>query len=515
MENFQEAKRTRRQWKGNTGRFRGGKLVPVMFHAVRESEGGLLQQKVAIELDPIPGRLISEITAEMFTIFVPVQAMDMIKDASGAYAGITDVVRDKLLSSTPLFGTEPENTISRTAKVNPKSVAGVKRVSEAVKLAYNAAVNMLRQRIYYNATLLPYTNTAIAPAIYSKTVLDRINGVLDPEDRVNGRVNLTIPTMNLPIPGITRTGAANFTGSASVASAGSPYTVGVAGNNLNFAIGVGGQLTATFDGAATGVALDDFYNAETMDRFARIMDQMMRDNPTFGPEMVVRWAHGLSVDAGRTPFILAERRTTFSKSMAGAMDSAGVNDDVMRTDGAVLIDITVPIPRTELGGVIVTLIAIKPDEKLAAQPEPFLSEVWTHQNYVADSMALDPVAVTVRDMWSDCPQADETNVVAYTGLNALKEMYVDYGFARSVDLAQVDNKTAIWQVDVPLSVNPGNVNYPDYIDHGVFAYGGTQASPADVATFTVQSIQTSPTPMIVGPTPVEDIPVLGDTVWTN
>lgn len=510
MENFQEPKRTRRQWKGNTGRFRGGKLVPVMFHAVRESEGGLIQQKVAIELDPIPGRLISEITAELYTIFVPLQAMDMIKDPAGAYAGITDVVRDKLLSSTPLFGTEPEHTLSRIAKVNPKSVAGVKRVSETVKLAYNAAVNMLRQRIYYNATLLPYTNTAIAPAIYSKTVLDQINGVLDPEDRVNGAVALQLPNLNLP----------TFLADRVVATDSLAQYVSVKGSDQSLYVGSAiteaNKIYTRLNNVVAGnVSLDDFYNAQTMDRLAREMDQLMRDNPTFGAEMVVRWAHGLSVDAGRTPFILAERRTTFRKSMAGAMDSSGVTDDVMRTDGSVLIDISVPIPRTELGGVIVTLIAIKPDEKLAAQPEPFLSEVWTHQNYVADSLALDPVPVTVRDLWSDCAQAAETNVVAYTGLNALKEMYVDYGFARSVDLALVDNKTAIWQVHVPLSVNPDNVNYPDYIDHGVFAYGGTQASPADVATFTMQSIQTTPTPMIVGPTPVEDIPVLADTTWTN
>ena len=265
--------------------------------------------------------------------------------------------------------------------------------------------------------------------------------------------------------------------------------------------------------AAGGVSLVDFYNAQRMDEFARTMDQIMRDNPQYGQEMVLRWAHGLSVDPGRMPFILAERRVVMNKSLQGATDSAGVNDDVLRTDGGVRINVTVPLPRTELGGIVVTLIAIKPDEKLASQPHPFLSDVWTAENFVADTLALDPQPVTVRELYSDCLSADETNVVAYTGLNALKETYVDYGFSRQVNLTLVENKTAIWQIDVPLSVNPTNVNYPDYVDHGVFAYGGTQAAPTEVCTYTIESVQNSPTPMLVGPTPVEDIGVNNDNLF--
>lgn len=534
MMNFQTARGVRKQWKGNTGRFRGGRLEPVMMHAVRESEGGMIQQSLSIELDPIPGRLISEITAQMVTVFVPLQAMDYIKDPAAGTAGMTDVVRDKLLSTTPLFATEPEGVISRRAKVNPRSVAGVKRVNEACRLAYNCAVNMLRQRAYFRAALVAHTNTAILPAIYSQNVLDRINGVLDPEDRINGQVNLTIPAMTLPVSGIgissTDIGAVaaqniRRKGGAASAQIGNGWIDNPDGGTVAGRARVAvlqdpanpgyPDISAIFGGAGTTMGLDDFYNAQLMDDFARQMDQMMRDNPTFGEEMVLRWAHGLNVDAGRTPFILAEREVLFNKMLQGATDTTGVNDDVLRTDGMVKISVAVPIPRTELGGMIVTLIAIKPDEKLASQPEPFLSDVWTHQNYVADSMALDPVPVTVRELFSDCAAGDEPNVVAYTGLNALKQTYIDYGFSRDTNLTLVDNKTAIFQLDVPLSVNATNINYPDYVDHGVFAFGGTVGSPTDVATFSITSIQSSPSPMIVGPTPIEDIPTNADTVWQN
>lgn len=532
--NFQSAKRIRRMGKGNTGRIRGGKLYPIMMHMIRGSESGVLDQTITLELDPIPGRLISEAWLEAFDIFVPLQAMDAIKDPGAAYAGMTEVVREKLLSGTPVLGLENEGTISQTAKVNPRSIAGAKKVNECVRLAYNCAVNMLRQRAYFRASLVLHSNTAILPAIYAQTVLDRINGVLDPDDRVNGMVQFEtgVITTTAAFPATTadlkRAFLTNTTASGTIdtitGAADSTTTfdniVAKRASNTAAPNPVPGvdipamSLPVNMTGLDIGsVSLQDFYNAQNMDKFARLMDDMMRKNPQYGEEMVLRWAHGLSVDAGRMPFILAERRIPINRTIAGAMDSAGVNDDVMRTDGAVRFGVTVPIPKTELGGVIVTLICLKPDEKLRAQPEPFLSDVWTADNFVADSLALDPQPVTVRDMYSDCASGDEATVLAYTGLNALKEAYVDYGFSRATNLALVDNKTAIWQVDVPLSVNPENVNYPDYIDHGVFAYGGTEASPTDVATFSIQSTQNSPTPMIVGPTPVEDIGINNDNLF--
>lgn len=534
--NFQEPKRIRRMPRGNTGRARFGKLYPATIHAVRPSESGTIAQTLSVELDPIPGRLLSQMFLEMYTCFVPVQAIDAIKDPAAQYAGMTEVVREKLLSGTPLFGLENEGEISKRFKVNPRSIGGAKKVNEIVRLAYNCTVNMLRQRRYFRATQLLHSNTAIQPAILAETVLDKIRGVLDPDDRVNGMVQFetgvitttaALPAQTLDLkrvymkdPTDNSLNLDNLDGSNNVnPGQGSilyaKRTSGTAAANPMPGVDLpAASLPVNMTGLDIGsVSLQDFYNAQNMDKFARLMDAMMRNNPQYGEEMVLRWAHGLQVDAGRMPFIIAERRVPINKSLAGAMDTTGIEDDVLRTDGSVTISVIAPIPKTELGGVIVTLLALKPDEKLASQPDPFLSDVWTADNYVADTLALDPQPVTVRDLYSDCAAVDETTVVAYTGLNALKEVYVDYGFDRHIDPATVDSKTAIFQLDVPLSVNPDNVNYPAYLDHGVFAFGGTEALPAEVATFTIQSVQSSPTPLIFGPTPVEDIGINNDNLF--
>lgn len=488
-----------------TGRFRGGKLNPVMAVAVKGSEGGMLSQTVTMELDPIAGRLITPITGEMISVFVPAQAIDEIKAPGAAYAGMTEVVREKLLSGNPLFVLETEGEISQRCGIEPRSIGGVKRVNEAVRLAHNVAVNHLRQRRFHRATLLLHTNTSVTPAILSETVLDRLNGVLDPDDRINGLVTLDV---NVSLPQIDANVLSNTALTVNsnlqleVNGASAPRQVSffnsaapIAADNL-FA-----RLNAqALPSQAGNVSLADFYNAENMDRRVREMNQIIKDNPEYGEEMVLRWAHGLSVDMGKTPQIISEQRTFFQRNIVGAMDTAGINGEVMRSDFIVQMQFTVPIPKTELGGVIITFLVLKPDETLATQPHPILSDVWAADNFVADELALDPVPVTGRDLDSGIAQALETTVMLYTGHNALKQAYMHYGFTRNLNLGTVANKTAIWQLQVPLSVTPSSVLYPDTLSHYPFA-----DQNAEVCTYTISSTATFSTPMIFGPTPVENI----------
>lgn len=522
--NFQKTRNTRREARTLVGRTRGGKLTPIMATPVRGNEGGMLSQSVTLELDPIAGRMITPITAEMRAVFVPVQAIDAIKDPAAAYAGMTEVIREKLLTGNPLFGLENEGEISKRCGVNPRSIGGAKKVNEMVRLAHNAAVNYLRQRKYDKATLVAHTNTAVTPAIIAQTVLDRLNGVLDPDDRINGSVALELPSMNLPlvgaapVTGITQS-SNNYPSVAGVTMTGSmtQLELNAATNALNFKRKSGNPygteldivanlstVTAQLNGTTAGnVSLVDFYNAERMDQLTRVMREIVDNNPEYGEEMVLRWAHGLQVDAGKVPFVIAEKTQPFGRSLVGATDAVGVLADTMRSDMMLEMSFTVPIPKTELGGIIVTFLSIKPDETLAGQPHPFLSDVWGAENFVADEMALDPVPVTIRELDADCTSGQETTVALYTGHNALKATYVDYGLNRHLNPTTVANKTALWQIKVPMSVTPNSILYPDNLDHYPFA-----DSSAEVCTYTIMSQAVVQTPMHIGPTPVETLAII-------
>ena len=520
---YQTTRNVRRESRTLVGRFRGGKLNPVMAVAVRGNEGGLLAQSMTLELDTIMGRMITPVTGEMISVFVPVQAIDAIKEPGADYAGLTEVIREKLLSGNPLFGLENEGEISKRCGVNPRSIGGGKKVNEMVRLAHNAAVNYLRTRKYAKATKLLANSTAVTPALISQTVLDRLNAVLDPDDRINGQVHLDLPNMILPVTGITQANAAvsalsqNNTGaqfgagaiSFGTTTAGHPAAYSAAVSFKRKSGNPGGtalDINAVFEGAsAGGVSLVDFYNAQKMDELTRTMRKIVDENAEYGEEMVLRWAHGLSVDAGKIPFVIHEERQIFGRSIVGATDTVGVEDDIMRSDMALAMSFNVPIPRTELGGIIITFACLKPDETISSQPHPFLSDVWGAENFVADELALDPVAVTIRELDSDCLQAQESTVACYVGHNQLKATYVSYGLNRHLDPETVENKTAIWQLDLPLSVTPDTILYPADLQHYPFA---DQA--AEVCTYVITSNVVVQTPMIIGPTPVEELEVLND-----
>jgi len=510
---YQETRTTRRESRTLVGRFRGGKLAPVMAVPVRGNEGGMLSQSITLELDPIAGRMVTAMYGEFISVFVPVQAIDAIKDAAAAYPGMTEVLRTKLATGNPLFILEVENEISKRCGVNPRSFGGVKKVNEMVRLAHNSAVNHLRQRKYVNAAQILASNTAITPALISQTVLERLNGVLDPDDRINGAVHLNLPTVNLPVTGIgVNAAAASTATNVAIHETGSVNRTYATGYNApavspnNVVIEQKGttgypNINAVFSGVSAGdLSIADFYNAEKMDRLTRQMEQIVTDNPEYGQEMILRWAHGLSVDAGKVPFVIHEETRQFGRNIVPAMDTAGVAADTMRSDMMLQMSFSVPVPKTELGGIIITFATLKPDETLASQPHPFLSDLWGGDNFVADELAIDPVPVTIRELDSNCASPQESTVALYTGLNSLKSLYIHYGLSRQLNPTTVANKTAIWQLEVPMSVTPESVLYPETLAHYPF-----DDQAAEVCTYVVSSQAILRTPMIVGPSPVETL----------
>ena len=512
MSKYMRPRARRQEARTIAGKFRGGKLTPVMAVPFRESESGSVTQSINYELDPIAGRMITPIIAEIVSVFVPVQAIDALKNPLDDYPGNAEVIRQKLLSGVPLFDLEEEGEISKRLGVVPRSIDGTKYVNEAARLAHNAAVNYLRRRKFVDAVQLDANSTAITPALISQTVLDRLNGVLDPEDRVNGLVNLDLhgqavvsgigvhPSQSRYDYDIDYVQTDNTTFNAydsphsQVANAGVSAQVGI--KTLNSGTPRVYAELATAEG--TSFSTVDLYNAERMDRLTREMREIVDANPEHGQELVTRFAHGLSMDVGKQPIVVYERQVTFGMSQQPAMDGASLGDSI--TNSVANVQFTAPIPATEFGGILITFASIKPDEALGSQPHPILSEAWGATNYIADEMAIDPVPVTMRELNADIDLADETNVALYVGNNGLKRTYINYGFNRHVDPTTVASKTAIWQLEVPMSVTPESVIYPDELDHYPF-----QDQLGEVCTYTVRSVTSVNTPIIFGPTPVEEL----------
>lgn len=509
MLNFQAPRNRRYEPRTLAGRFRGGKLAPVMIVPFLQGEGGTVRQNVTFELDPIPGRMLTEITAQVVSVFVPVLAVEALLRPDEDHSGNAEIFREKLISGKPVFPLEDETEISRRMGVVPRKINGKAQVNSCARLAHNCAVNYLRSRKYVKAQQLDRTNVGITPALISQTVLDRLNGVLDPEDRVNGAVSLE---GHVPVEGIAF-GTSSPTdvnykvvetdASASPKPQTYPLTNKHDGSGVQLRLTKKGDLfvpnvVANLGRFGEKLSLSQFYTAEKMDQLTREMRRIVDKNPEYGEDIVARIAHGLNVEPGKQPFVLYEREFVLDNSMERAMDGANLGTSQSNLWGSA--DFTVPVPHTEFGGFMVTFAVVKPDEALSTQPHPILSDVWAGRNYIADEMAIDPVPVHIRELDADCKAAHEGTVALYVGNNELLRRYSHYGFNRFVDPKTVASKSAIWQLDVPMSVTPQSVIYPENLSHYPFS-----DQNAEVCQYTCSSVATIQTPIIFGPTPVEEL----------
>lgn len=507
--------------KENTGvfqRIRAGKLWPVAVQAFGPSEGGVVSNEINLELDPIIGRMLTNITAEFHVVYVPDRAIDALKNPEHDLPGNDEALRERILNGEDVFAMEPPTEITNEVRAVPISVDGVPLTNERTRLAYIAANNYLRRRLYHKATQLDKDVTTIQPALLGSTVLQRFNAVLNPEDRVNGAVNFE---GRIPISGfgIDPSEEPDMTGPLRSSAGDEPDTQlfkTTAGSNSESQL----RLRAIFENGKwrpnayadlskvdNEISLLDFANARRNDQLTREMAALVEEYPEYGEQIVARFAAGLKMDMGKQPALLHYRKLEFSNNYVRGMD--GPSLDKIQTQNFISYPITVPIPKNEFGGVVVTMVSIKPDETIADQPHPRLSAEYKRIDYLRDEMKIhEPQRVTVREVKTDCAQADEGTLVFYNGNNHLKKNYVDYGFSLNLTDTQIDqlsDRHVLWQHEIPLSVTPDNIVYPSDIQATPFAITDGPICSAQIVKRAVIG-----TPLIMGDVPVEEMDAIDD-----
>ena len=500
---------TKREGRDLMSRFKAGLLSPAMAQAFLPGDGGTVSVGATFALDPVAGQVVTPMFAEFTMIYVPVTAIEHLLNPSSATADIPEVVRQKYLTGADLYGLENETEISKRLGVVPQKIANVQKVCTVSRLAYIAACNYLRRQKYAYTIDSLHTSTAIERAILSETVLDKLRGVLDPADQANGQVKLDIGTLTLPVDGI----GFYATGSASAETlrktaplADEATTVRTSGFGAKVVSGSGATakpgITALFDGQATGISLVDLYKAENHDKMIRAFAQMVKDNPQDGDEMVMRYVHGMSMEPGRHCMTVFTQKVAFGIDLKNATDGTALLMDTQMSKAVQRIGATVIIPRSELGGVLIGIASVKPDETIYMQPHPILSKPWAIRNNVDDETKLDPVPVTMREVDAEVLTANETTVAFYTGLHELERNYQNYGMTRNTNPVDLEDKTAIWQVKIPASVTPENVVYP-VIDQYPFI-----DQNAEICRFRMQWQAALVTNTQFGPTPVEEVDIV-------
>lgn len=503
---------TRREGRDLMSRFKAGLLAPTLAQPFLPGEGGTVSFGATYTLDPVAGQVVTPMFAEFDLVFVPVTAIEHLLAPTSETADIPEVVRQKYLTGADLYGLENETEISKRLGVVPQKIANVQKVCTISRLAYIAACNYMRKKRYAYALEIVHSSTAIERAILSQTVLDRLKGVLDPAEQANGRVALDIGTMNLPLQGIGYTGTVGAAtslpgvrkpdGTTETFTGHTPIPAGVNVKVSGAGATARPDLSVIFNGQATGISLVDLWKAENHDKMIRVFAQVVKDNPQDGEEAVMRMVHGMTMEPGRHCQTVFSQKVAFGLDVNGATDGTSLLQDVIMSKAVQRIGGTVIIPRSELGGVLIGIASVKPDETIYMQPHPILSKPWAIRNNVDDETKLDPVPVLMREVDAEVLTANETTTAFYTGLNELERNYINYGMTRNTNPVDLEDKTAIWQVKIPASVTPENVVYP-VIDQYPFI-----DQLAEICRFRMQWQSAIMTPTQFGPTPVEEVDIV-------
>ena len=513
----------RRESRDLAGKFRTCVLAPVMATPFLPGEGGMLSQAVSFEAQPVLGRMLSEAYAKVVSVYVPAPAMHKLQYNTDPNADIPEIIRRKIMNGQQVFPASTENEITKRLGIVPQKQANAYVVNRAPLIAYNVAINYLAKRLYTYATQRTAGDITLCASLLSSTALQWFNGALDPDDHINGNVELALSSTQAPVTGIgilsndgspvnrsrretkgtVGTGLAFQVRSNSDGALQNAATLSIAAqsNNATSLPAVYADLSAVM---ASGFSLVDLYNAQKADDITRQMRAIADGNPTLGEDAVLRWAFGLSADVSTEPFVIFEKEIALGDAVRRATDATGLQDEVRVSELGQLIEFSVPVPRTELGGIVVTFAQVRPDEVIAQQPHTIFTSDWTMPSQPAEMMKVDPEPVLRRDLFADTTAAaQETEVMFYAGHNALKRHYTNVGYTRQVVKTDVEAQTVMWQYAIPAGVNPSNIFYPNNFPQ--YPWGD---NTAEVITYRVVSQAVIETDIFFGPDPVETVAII-------
>lgn len=508
VDQFSGERRLRTHSNHHFGGISAAKLYPLAFCRFRPDEGGTVSTTLNVTPAPVAGYMRSNAIVDVKQVFVPYQAIEKLKLDTQDDAGVTEMTRRRLMSGEGI-GLEEEGEISLAANVHARTVSDVNLVSESVRLAYIAAVNHLRLHAFFKATLLTKADTAIAPAILTANILDRFRGVSEPETLIDGAVNLT---GDLPVKGIgfrdgsnydissetsKETGGETVTGDYSTRVATGPNPILAEDpDNPGFPL-----VTADLSGAGE-VTLRDLMESKLLDQIIRRLAGLRRADPVHGEEAIERALYGISVDFDDNCHVTYDRVHSLKPAHMRPTDGASFSD--VSAEFVLDDSFATLVPRSELGGQLVTLISFKPLEVLSAQPDPAQTEAWVVENRIEDELQLDEVIVTRQDLETGVSAANQDQEAFWTGHNSIKHEYATQG-ANAQMTFETEMRSSMWVYPIPTAVDEENVNYPDEIDmYPFYDWNGSHAE------YTIRQSAVISTPLALGPTPIERIELFKD-----
>lgn len=385
-----------------------GKSVPIFASGLLRQDavrsGRLRFQFEMMETAEI---IMNPINIRVLAYFVPMLALDR-------FQGSMDILNRSYMGEPPMdgetpipfietapFGAHGSNPIYKYLGLHGRAD---QQVNTAYVESYNQIQNLRRRNRSPKLSLRSRLDTTLAEAFWNHSQFEHIVPNFD-QAAVDGKVPLNVVESRLPVSGIALAAGDAFgtAGSSGLKQTKGPVAAGT--NWLNssgsHALYIQGQgagaaalpaIFAELQQNGLTLSLSNFELAKETAVFAQLRKQYSGHADEWLIDLLMQ---GIEVpeQAWKQPMLIGERSTIVGMSKRYATDAGNLSESAV--NGATFIDLSLQVPEVPMGGVIMVLAEVTPEQLFERQTDPFLmvKEVKDFPDALRDK--LDPTKVMV------------------------------------------------------------------------------------------------------------------------
>lgn len=366
-----------------------GKSVPVLaVPLLREDAIRSGRLRFNFEMMETAEVIMNPVNVRVMAYLVPFLAFERFQGSldilNRSYAGEAPIEGEDPIPffETHAFGAHGSNAIYKYLGLHG---GATDQVNTGYLESYNIIQNFRRAQRSPKLSKRTRLQTTLAEAFWLHEQYKHVVPSYD-QSAISGEVSLNVVEANMPLsgsspvvwkkavgtPGVPEGKIASFETNAS--NIGLPR-YGMDGGALLGPNATNHQLHADLSAvvaelSANGisVSLANINQAEQVARFAQI-----RKKYNAHPDWIIdTLMQGISISdqAFKQPMLIGERSTIFGMSKRYATDSGNLDESAV--NGATSIDLSIQVPRVPMGGVVMVLIEITPEQLFERQSDPLL-----------------------------------------------------------------------------------------------------------------------------------------------
>lgn len=399
-----------------------GKMVPLFaIPLLREDALDGCSVRASFEMSETVEILMNSVNVQMKAYLVPHLAFERFSGMDELNRSFAGLPNQEGGAVTPYIETEAASAVG-VNKIHEYMGVHAKpgtMINTAYVEAYNAIWNFRAKNRSPDIPLRARLEKSLAPAFWQHEQFSHIVPDFD-QAIIDGEVPLNVVDGKLPVKSSNPIKVRWNGIDSELRTVNGTRNVEIAGGTVPnglFPIHLAtvSNMFAELQQNGITVSLSNIEMARKTQAFAELRQQFSGHTDEYIIDMLM---DGLSIpeQAFRQPILLSEKSTVFGMSKRYASDAANLTESVV--NGMTMIDMRMRCPRVPMGGVVMVVAEITPEQLFERQKDPYLHltspEAMPH--YLRDTLDPEKVAVVKND-YVDVAHGTPNGTFGYAPLN--------------------------------------------------------------------------------------------------